>query len=235
VPGATKTSADQLPRWERAAFESRFVAHTSQLEREFILYAHELASAPTVALDYGCEAGRFSQILAERGWSLICADVDACALELCKQRIPEARCVLVTEDNRVLPCGDNALGMILCIEVPVIGAEWFADEATRTLRPGGLLVGVFHNQLSWRGLAGHLLASVRGDLDWYSRKYPEWRRSLTRRGFTVVRETGCRWAPFPRLSDSVLLPLFLAAEQALRLPKLTVISPQVIFVARKNN
>jgi SAM-dependent methyltransferase len=234
VREANKTGSDQLPYWERAAFESRFVAHTSQLEREFILYAHELACPPSLALDFGCEGGRFSQILAECGWSLICADLDSRALELCKQRIPEARCVLVTEDNRGLPCEDNSLGMLLCIEVPVIGAEWFAHEAVRALRAGGVLVGVFHNQLSWRGLVGHLLANIRGGLDWYSRSYPEWRRALSKRDFTFIREAGCRWAPLSRLSDSALLPFFLAAEQALRLPKLTAISPQVIFIARKN-
>src|SRR5262245_42681334 len=115
---ANRTSSDEC--WERIASESRFVAYTSQLEHEFILYGHELASPPTVALDLGCEGGRFSRILAERGWSLICLDINPRALELCQRRIPEARCILVSEENRVLPCEDHSLGMLLCIEVPAI-------------------------------------------------------------------------------------------------------------------
>ena len=231
--GLNKTWSEEC--WERTALESRFVAYTSQLEREFILYGHELASPPTVALDFGCEGGRFSRILAERGWSLICLDINPHALKLCQRRIPEASCILVTEDNRVLPCKDNSLGMLLCIEVPVIAARWFTDEARRALRPGGILVGVFQNRLSWRGVIGHWRANIQGRFDWYSRTYPEWRRALNKQGFTFLREIGCRWAPFTHTSNSMLLPFVLAAEQALKLPKLTTISPLVVFVARKDH
>lgn len=220
--------------WERAASESRFVAYTSGLEREFVLYGHELASPPTVALDLGCEAGRFSQILAQRGWSVVCADVNPQALELCERRNPGARCILLTEDNRVLPCADNSLGILLCIEVPVIATGWFVDEASRAIKPGGVLVGAFQNKLSWRGLIGHWRALVRGRFDWYSRSYPEWRRALNKRGFTFVRETGCRWPPFSHTSNSMLLPFALAIEQALRLPRFIAISPLVLFAARKD-
>lgn len=180
----------------------------------------------------GCEAGRFSLILAERGWSMICADIDEQALELCQQRIPEARCVLLAEDNRELPCSDASLGMLLCIECPVMPAEWFAREATRTLRTGGVLVGVFHNRLSWRGA----LASIRGYQDgWYSNSYPSWRRAMRARGFNIVREAGWRWPPFCHTSNSPLLPLALAAERAMGLHKLAAVSPLVGFVAIKKD
>jgi SAM-dependent methyltransferase len=233
MPEAAVASPDQLPYWERAALESRFVAYTSQLQLEFILYGHELASPPSVALDFGCEAGRFSRVLAQRGWSLICVDINHHALELRKQRNPGARCISVTEDNGVLACEDHSLGILLCIEVPVITSEWFIDEASRALRPGGVLVGTFPNQLSWRGVMGHWRAVIRGRFDWYSRTYPEWRRALSKRGFTFLRETGCRWPPFTPTSNSMLLPLALAVEQALGLPKLISVSPLVIFAARK--
>lgn len=233
LSATNKIPLDQLPSWERTSFESRFVAHTSQLEREFILCGHELASHPSLALDLGCEGGRFSEILAERGWSLICADINPQALECCQQRNPTARCILLTEDNRVLPCADNSLGMLLCIEVPVIATEWFIDEASRALKPGGVLVGAFQNKLSWRGIMGHWRALLEGQFDWYSRSYPEWRGALSKRGFTFIRETGCRWAPFVRTSNSTLLPFALAIEQAMRLPRLVALSPLVVFAARK--
>jgi SAM-dependent methyltransferase len=228
-----QTHAIELPNWERTAGLSRFVAYTSQLERELILYANELAAPPTIALDIGCEGGRFSQILAERGWSMVCADIDPQVLELCQQRIPGARCVLLTEENRGLPCPDGSLGMLLCIECPVMPAEWFAREAVRALKTGGALVGVFHNKLSWRGAFSHTLASLHTYQGWYSNSYPSWRRAMRARGFEMVREVGLRWPPFPHTSDSRLLPLALAVERAMGLQKLASFSPLVGFVAMK--
>ena len=227
----------ELPQWERTAQESRFVAYTSELERELILHANELAVHPTLALDIGCEAGRFSQILAERGWSMICADIKPQALELCQRRIPGARCVLLKEDNSELPCDDGSLGMLLCIECPVMQEEWFAREAPRGLRTGGLLVGVFHNKLSWRGALLHTLASLRGwrDLNWYTKSYSSWRGAMRARGFEMVREVGLRWPPFSHTSNSRLLPFALAGERAMGLQKLVAISPLVGFVAMKKH
>jgi SAM-dependent methyltransferase len=232
---STQGEPIELPNWERTAGLSRFVAYTSRLERELILHASELAAPPTVALDIGCEAGRFSQILAERGWSMICADINSRALELCQQRIPGARCVLLTEDNRKVPCDDSSLGMLLCIDCPVMPEEWFAREATRALRTGGVLVGVFSNKLSWRGAFSHMLASLRGCQDWYSNSYPSWRRAMRARGFKMVRELGWRWPPFSITSNSPLLPLAFAAERAMGLRKLVAVSPLVGFVAIKKN
>jgi SAM-dependent methyltransferase len=192
-----------------------------------------LAAPPTIALDIGCEGGRFSQVLAELGWSMICADINSSALELCQRRIPGAQCVLLTQENREVPCADRSLGMLLCIECPVMPAEWFAQEATRVLKTGGVLVGVFHNKLSWRGAFGHTLASLRGSHDWYSNSYSSWRKAMWARGFKMVREIGLRWPPFPVASNSPLLPLALAAERAIGLQKLVALSPLVGFVAIK--
>src|SRR5262249_55639482 len=161
----------ELPNWERTVEHSRFMAYTSEVERELILQASNLAGPPTLALDFGCEAGRFSQILADRGWSVICADTNASALELCQQRIPGAWCVPLSEENRQIPCADDSLGVLLCIECPVMPEGWFAREATRTLRTGGALVGVLHNKLSWRGAISHSHATLQHSRDWYSNSY----------------------------------------------------------------
>jgi len=89
----------EVPFWESTVGQSRFMSYTSELERELILEASTLAVPPSVALDIGCEGGRYSQILAERGWSMICADVNKRALELCQRRIPGDRWVLLANDN----------------------------------------------------------------------------------------------------------------------------------------
>ena len=223
----------ELPNWERTVAQSRFMTHTSHLERELILYGSDLAAPPSSAMDIGCEGGRFSQILAERGWSVICADIDSSALELCQRRIPAARCVLLKKENCELPCADGSLGLLLCIECPVIPTEWFAREATRALRAGGVLVGVFFNKLSWRGALVHSIALLRGNHDFYSKSYPTWRRVVRGQGFDMVREVGFRWPPFPLTSNSRLLPITLATERAIGLHKLVAVSPLVGFVARK--
>lgn len=225
----------ELPNWERTVEQSRFMSYTSHLERELILCANELAGPPTTALDFGCEAGRYSQILSERGWLMICADTNAAALELCQQRIPGARCVPLTEANREIPCPDGNLGILLCIECPVMPAQWFAAEATRALRIGGALVGVFHNKLSWRGVVQHVHASLTGCHDWYSNSYASWRRMMRLRGFEMVRELGWRWPPFALTSNSPLLSLALRAERAMGLQKLVAVSPMVGFVAIKQD
>lgn len=77
APGRSKSSMEigmsdhahafNLPNWERTVGHSRFMTYTSELERELVVYASELAGPPTQAMDFGCEAGRFSQILAGRG------------------------------------------------------------------------------------------------------------------------------------------------------------------------
>jgi hypothetical protein len=186
-----------------------------------------------MALDFGCEAGRFSQILADRGWSMICADTNASALELCQHRIPAARCIPLSQQNCQIPSSDSSLGLLLCIECPVMPTEWFAREANRTLRTGGALVGVFFNKLSLRGAFAHTMASVRGCRDYFSHSYPAWRKALRALGFAVVREIGFRWPPFALTSNSRLLPAAFAIEQAMGLQKLIAISPLVGFVAIK--
>jgi SAM-dependent methyltransferase len=225
--------AFNLPNWERTVGHSRFMTYTSEIERELVVYASELAGPPTRAIDFGCEAGRFSQILAGRGWSMICADTNTSALELCQQRIPGALCVALSEGNRQIPCEDGRLGVLLCIECPVMPSEWFAREAARTLRTGGTLVGVLHNKLSWRGAVSHTLALLRDCHDWYSTSYPTWRRAMRVRGFKMVREVGLRWPPFALTSNSPLLPLALRIERGMGLQKLPAVSPLVAFVAIK--
>ncbi len=232
---AQAVSLESAP-WERTTETLRFLAYSNAIEARAIVVGDSHAGPPGLALDIGCEAGRFSQLLARRGWDLICTDINEHALALCRQRLPRARCVRAEPGAASLPAENSSLGMILCIEVPpVICAEWFADEALRVLRPGGVLVGVFWNLLSWRGAMHRLRIRMHPAQSWYyPMAYREWRSRMKRRGFEFIHQEGFCWAPFrSRLSDSPLVPLTGRVESALGLRRMAALSPLIAFAARK--
>src|SRR5437879_4097253 len=114
-----------LAYWEYLAAKTRYASYTSNIEKAVILKAHHLATRPSTMLDIGCEAGRWSKLLADVGWKPICTDINAQALALCQQRIPGATCVLASPRTRHLPAETASQGLALCIEVPqVMLTEW---------------------------------------------------------------------------------------------------------------
>ncbi|GJQ22981.1 MAG: hypothetical protein HBSAPP01_07710 [Candidatus Brocadia sapporoensis] len=126
--------------------------------------------------------------------------------------------------------------MLLCIEVgPVIQADWFINESFRVLQNGGMIVGVFWNLLSYRGLFAHIKASLTGSFDYYKIAYPFWRRKLSNKGYRILYQEGFCWFPFRRASNSVFVPYFISLEKALGLRKLAAISPWIVFIAQKNS
>jgi len=192
---------------------------------------------PGAALEIGCEGGRWSCKLAEAGWSLTCVDVDATALAICQSRLPSARCVLASERDTTLPCADNSVSLILCIEVwPVMDSDWFLPEARRVLSPNGLLVGAIMNRTSLRGLFVRARERRKQTHQGrhYLHSYTTWKRErLLPNGFSIGHEVGYCWFPVQRDSDSPVVPLFSFAERALQLPRLPSLSPYVVFIARK--
>src|SRR5215510_5424876 len=107
-------------------------------------------------LDYGCGEGRWSRLLHSLGWQPICADMDPIALEKCRRRNPSFDCRLMERSAKELPSEDRAVQMILCVEVrSVLESSWFLSEARRVLADDGLLVGVFYNRFSLRGIYRH--------------------------------------------------------------------------------
>lgn len=224
---------DEITFWEKIA-KTKWGRYISEIEKEAILKAHNLIIRPATALEVGCEGGRWSKLLSDSGWRMICMDIDQRVLNICKNRIPTTNCILVNPDDSKLPCDTENIGLILCIEVaPVIKSDWFIDEALRVLQAGGLIVGVFLNRLSWRGLILHRLASLRGSYDYYELSYPAWRKKFCEKGFTVVHEKGFCWPPFRRSSNSPLVPIATHLEYYLGLRKLASISPWIVFVAQK--
>ncbi len=225
---------DEITYWEKVA-KSRWGSYTSEIEKDAILRSHYLTTRPTTALEIGCEGGRWSKLLSDFGWRLICTDVNQQTLNICKKRIPTAKCILVSPDDSKIPCNTESRGLVLCIEVsPAITADWFIDEVFRVLQKGGLVVGTFWNQLSYRGLLQHFIASSRGSYDWYSLSYSAWKRRFRTRGFTFIHEEGFYWFPFQRASNSPLVPVTTRIERFLGLRKLVCLSPWVVFVAQKD-
>ncbi len=106
VPMTTVTPSpgrEEMLFWERYYNEHPYGWHLSRIEERAVLTVRELLGVgPASALDVGCEGGRCSRLLAERGWSLTCTDVSAEALAICQRRLPQARCLLVDEHDTTL-------------------------------------------------------------------------------------------------------------------------------------
>ena len=222
--------------WELVA-QTKWGAYASEIERRAIIQAQTMAGNPTRALEVGCEGGRWSKMLWDLGWEMTCLDVDREMLDLCQRKIPRATCLLARPEDRTLPCPTAATRLLLCVEVaPVIQSDWFLPEANRILEPGGLLVGVFWNRLSWRAALNRLKSrlSGAGPSRFYTRSYPKWRKALPSHGFDLVYEEGFCWGPVGRSSDSALGPLWIHLERVCQLHRLTVFSPWVMFILRKS-
>jgi SAM-dependent methyltransferase len=150
---------EQSTYWERVS-ESRWGAYITERERLALAYALDRVSRGT-ALEVGCEGGRWSALVSGRGWDVVCTDVDPDSLARCAERIPSARCVLVSPDDHTLPVRAGEVDLLLVYEVnEVVESPWFPAEAARVLRPGGLLVCSYWNARSLRGLLYRTLAKV---------------------------------------------------------------------------
>ncbi len=232
-------SPEELPYWERYYNEYPYGWHLSRVEERAVLAVRELVGAgPASALDVGCEGGRWSRLLAERGWNLTCADVSAEALAICQRRLPQARCLLVDERDTTLPAPDASQQALLCIEVPmVMQSEWFIGEAARALAPGGYFVGVHYNRRSLRGFLYNYVPGFRSKNDiayfYFPEAYAAWRARLRSAGFEVMREQGFGWIPFRKYSRSPLVGPAVRLERTLGLTRLARFSPMVVFIARK--
>jgi SAM-dependent methyltransferase len=224
--------------WDGAA-DTTWGAYLTDAERRVLLRALELAPRDGDAMEVGCEGGRWSRYVVDRRGSAICTDIDPGVLELCAQRLPQARCVLSRPEDERLPAGDRDLAMLLVFEVPpVTSGTWFAAEAARVLGPGGILAFSHDNPASIRALAHRAAALVdpgRTTPHGYYRgpSYARLRQSLVRTGFEMIHEEGLAWAPFGRLSNSRLVPAAVRAERALGLRRLASVSPWVLAIARR--
>ena len=234
-----KVSSPAIPRtrelfWEPVS-NRRWGAYISAIEQQMIDLAVSWSESPSTSLDIGAEGGRWSRVLAEKGWKTICTDIRKEALEICKQRIPSADCILVEKDSTSLPCDTESIGLLLAIEVhELVEQEWFVMEAKRTLMNNGLFVGVFQNRRSWRACLRNLKRDPSDSFRHYTAAYAPWRRLAMKHGLSMVKETGICWMPFGRMSDSRLIPMAVELERWLGLRRLPSLSPWIVFIAQKN-
>jgi SAM-dependent methyltransferase len=219
--------------WETVA-TTRWGQYTTAVVESAVVAACNIAGAPASALEVGCEGGRWSQFLARRQWSITCTDIDADVLAICRQRVPEAHCVLVSPQSTSLPCPTGSVRLVLCLEVfPVMDSEWFVSEANRALEQGGVLVGVALNRTSIRAVFVRFKEYLHGGKSFYRQAYVKRRVALRDAGFEILLEHGYCWFPFSRASNSRLIPFFTRLERWLLLDRLPRLSPWVVFVARK--
>ena len=219
--------------WEKIA-RTNWGTYITGVEKQALLKAVSLFQEPDTALEIGCEGGRWSKFLVDRDWKVTCTDINPNSLEICKERIPTATCVLVSPQDRTLPCTSSSQALLLCIEVvPVMASDWLTDEALRVLRPGGLLVGVYLNRRSLRGYYRHLTAAKNKEFDYYKVDYLNWRSQLCKHGFRMIFEEGICWFPFTRNSNSSLIPILTQLELRLGLRRLPGVSPWIVFLAQK--
>ena len=221
--------------WERVA-ETRWGSYVTEIERKVILRGEAMMGKSGYAIDMGCGGGRWSKLLVERGWNLTCGEVDEHSLSLCERKVPSAKCILADPGDEKIPAGTNSAGIVLCIEVPpLIESDWFISEAHRVLTERGLLIGVYINGRSLRGVAWRMKQRLtNGDVSlFYKASYDDWRCRAVSSGFDIVHEESCCWGPFTRGSNSLFIPAFTKLERAVGLHRVVSWSPWVIFIARK--
>lgn len=226
-------SNDTQATFHEAVAATRWGAYISERERAAILEAHRMAGSPGTVLDVGCDGGRWSILLADLGWQPVCIDVDADAVATCRRRLPDAACLCLEEGYEHLPCEDNDVNLVLCIEVPpVLHSEWFLPECRRVLMRGGLVVTVFWNRASLRGKFASARARRRGTYDYYKWRYDDWLEHAARAGFEEKWAEGLCWAPFARDSDSPFVRPAVQLERLMGLRKMTRFAPWIVSVLR---
>lgn len=219
--------------WERVN-GSRWGQYLTAIESRFIEDASTLAGPPRRAFEVGADTGRWSKMLADRGWKMTCTDVNEETLALCKQRVPDASVIVVDETDETLPSETAETQLLVCMEVPyVIERVWFMREAARVVAPGGYLIGVMHNRRSLRGIAHRVRAKNSAGYRFYQQSYPQWRRRLRAHGFEMVTEEGFCWFPMRRDGNSRVIPYIAGLEKWSGLRRLASVSPWVVFVARR--
>lgn len=226
----------EITYWERVN-KFRWGQYLSAIESRFIANASTLAGPPRQAIEVGADSGRWSKMLADKGWKMTCTDVNGAALALCEQRVANATTILVNEADETLPAETDSMQLLLCIEVPYVSErDWFMHEAARVVAEGGHYVGVMHNRRSARGIAHNVLArgKTRSGYRFYRKSYTKWRQQIRDYGFEIVAEEGFCWLPMRRDSNSPLIPLLTGIEKWFGLRRLVSLSPWVLFIARKS-
>ena len=153
----------EITALERQAEETTWGRYLANVEKSGILRGEALAEGRGKAIDIGCGGGRWSKLLADRGWEITSTDIDRHSLAVCQLNVPNTTCVLSESSDQSIPAATGSLQVVLCMEVPqVVEAEWLPHELHRVLSDRGIVVGVQFNLHSWRSAVWHLEASIQG-------------------------------------------------------------------------
>src|SRR5215470_5439375 len=107
----TPSGEQELTYWETVAL-TRWGRYLTEIERHAVMAASMLAGERGTAVEIGCEGGRWSKLLTDQGWDLICTDVSPDSLRLCQRRLPAARCIPVKPTDTSLPCATNTVNLL---------------------------------------------------------------------------------------------------------------------------
>ena len=230
---ATRAALTDL---ERQAEETTWGRYLGDIEERGILRAEALAERPGRTIDIGCGGGRWSKLLADRGWDVTSTDIDRDALAVCQRKVPSAKCLLVESSDHRIPVASGSLQLVLCMEVPhVVEAGWLPHEVDRVLSANGIVVGVQFNLHSWRGAVWNVKRPFKESDGSYTISYARWRRRWRRQGFAMLHEEAFSWGPCKRNGNSRFVPGVVKAERALGLDRVVRWGPWVLFVARKTS
>ena len=234
---AIENPAHEFTYWEGVS-ATCWGRYLTDVQRRVVFSVCNTVGRPGTVLEIGADGGRWSGALATEGWEVICTDISAKALGLCQKRMPRAKCIIVRPTDKSLPCDPDAVNVVLCMEVDtVISSEWFIEEASRVLAPGGVLVATLNNRSSLRAVFHKIFrpheAITRKQRGYYQVTYRERRMRLSKSGFRMIHEEGCCWPPFARDSNSPLVPFFVELEKYSGLRRLPILSPWVVFAAQK--
>ncbi len=212
--------------WERAS-RTKMGSYLTGIEVDFIVGRIDLAVCDYVA-DIGCEAGRFSLLVAKGGVNVLAIDIDLAGLKRLKEKGNE-RVHLILADARRMPFRDGTLSAVLAIQVLdyIPQLREVVGECRRVLKRGGSVILSSGNRTSLKSK----LKGLRGSR--YMHSYRDVMRGLRDGGFSVRDREGYNWLPFNRISESGLLPAFARIEGALGLRRLPNISPWILVHAVK--
>lgn len=228
---------DECTYWETVS-ATRWGSYLTGIQRKLVLSASEAVGGPGTVMEIGADGGRWASCLMNRGWKAICTDIRPSALEVCRQRLPRAECILVKPTDTRLPCSTGGVSLVLCLEVDaVISSDWFFKEVSRVLTAGGILVATINNRSSLRAAFHEVFKSreaiTRKQRGFYQVSYRDCKTRLLECGLDCIHEEGCCWPPFSRNSNSFLIPPFVMLEKYLGFRRLPVFSPWVLFAAQK--
>lgn len=125
----------------------------------------ELAPDPGLAVDLGAGEGRNAFWLAARGWRVVATDFSSAAVEGVRARATAdaAPVTAVVADATAWRSTEPADLAVLCyLQLPPEALAAAIARAAESLRPGGLLLGIWHDREDVeRGLGGAMSPAIR--------------------------------------------------------------------------